>query len=188
MASPADHARLAAALDGVGPQELAVVLKASRTVTLVPRQRLFDALGGPPTIVFVIAGFLRELYATEDGRDVTRMFVQPGEFAANAFDAPEANVDFAALTDARVFAVGWSEVVRGAAMSPAIRANVDREVTAAHRRLLEREHRYATLSAREHYLYLRRTQSWIEDHARLYEIASYLRITPEHLSRIRRAL
>ncbi len=183
MMSTCDLEFLAETLAAVPRADVDLMASRADVVVLAARELLPSDV---PVIVFVLAGIVRELYDGKAG--VTRVFAKPGDLAANAFDGADARVRIAAVTAARVAVLPWVWVEQLAHERSAVARLLQEQVALAHAELLEREFQYATKSAREHYLHLRSTKPWIEAHAPLYEVASYLRITPVHLSRLRRAL
>lgn len=174
-----------AALGGLSAEGAALLRAKCRAVALRAEEKLLGP-GRAPQASFVVSGIVRELYECEDGRDVTRCFAQEGAVIANAFDAPIASVNLAAVTDCELLAIDWADVEALCAQSDDVALAIRNAVAASQRIVLEREFRFATMSPAIHYAHLRRHEPWIVQAAKQYQIASYLRITPEHLSRLRR--
>ena len=191
MAIPtaADAAQILAALNArapLGEDAVALALPRLRVRHLAVGERL-NAAGAVPAGGLVAEGVLRESYVDRDGREHTRKLVTAGGLTGTVFDGMP-GLTCVAIKRARVWTIDEPELVGLCAESPEWHAFRERVLACLHAKTIEREFRFVSLSPLEHYEHLRRTTPLLEQQVPLYEIASFLRISPEHLSRIRRTL
>lgn len=139
----------------------------------------------------VLAGIMREYYPLADGREVNRNFAGPGDGVGSLSDLISGEAARSAVmaeTDARVAVFAW-RVLREAADKA---AGWNRFLAAITERLYlakaRREYELLALDAEARYLAFRQRFAAIEDAIALRQVASYVGITPEHLSRLRRRL
>jgi CRP-like cAMP-binding protein len=191
MSVPADDgAQILAALNAsapLGEEALALALSRLRDRRLAVGERL-SAPGSVPGIGGLVAeGVLRESYVDRDGREHTRKLVMPGGLTGTIFDGMP-GLTAVAIKRARVWTIEGPDLVALCAESPEWRAFRERVLACHYAKTIEREFRFVSLSPLEHYEHLRQTEPRLEQQVPLYEIASFLRISAEHLSRIRRTL
>jgi CRP-like cAMP-binding protein len=139
---------------------------------------------------FVLEGLVRELYSSADGAEHTRVFVAEGSVTGSLLDllsgAPSVTY-IQAIEATRGLAVIYAELEAIAAEEPEVELLLRRSAEALYVRKARREHEMLALSAKE------RHAKWLSEHAGLdarvsrRHLASYLGVTPEHLSRLARA-
>jgi CRP-like cAMP-binding protein len=139
----------------------------------------------------ILAGVLREYYPVEDGREVTRNFAGPGDGIGSLSDlisGEPSKSSVAAETHARVAVMPW-KVLRAAADHV---PSLDRLLAKLTERLYllksQREYELLALDAEARYLRFRARFAAIEEQIALKQVASYVGITPEHLSRLRKKI
>jgi CRP-like cAMP-binding protein len=169
----------------------AQILEVARPLRL-PRGALFLSAGDRATMTgTVVTGVMREYFPLVDGREVTRNFAGPGDGIGSLSDllSGEASKSaVAAETDARIVTVPWS-VLRGEAdRNPVVAAFLTRTTEQLYLRKARREYELLALDAEARYLAFRARFAKLEDQIQLKQVASYVGITPEHLSRLRRRL
>lgn len=139
----------------------------------------------------VMRGVMREYYPLEDGREVTRNFAGPGDGVGSLSDlisGEPARSSVVAETDARVVVFPWRVVREAADRMPGwarFLAVVTERLYLAKAR---REYELLALDAEARYRAFRARFAAIEEAIALRQVASYVGITPEHLSRLRRRL
>ncbi|HEX4450177.1 MAG TPA: Crp/Fnr family transcriptional regulator [Kofleriaceae bacterium] len=154
------------------------------------RGALFLAAGDRATLAgVVLAGVLREYYPLADGREVTRNFAGPGDGVGSLSDllhAEPARTSIVADTEARVIALPWASLRAAADRS----RTVERFLAATTERLYlakaTREYELLALDADARYSRFRERFARLESTIALRHVASYVGVTPEHLSRLRR--
>lgn len=146
--------------------------------------------GDRATLVhFVTAGLVRELYVTADGAEHTRAFVAEGQATGSLLDLLGGGPSVTwieALEPTETVACAWADLDRLCVDHPELHHPLRRVAEALYVRKARREYEMLALPAAE------RHARWLAEHpaldARLQRrhVASYLGITPEHLSRLRR--
>jgi CRP-like cAMP-binding protein len=137
----------------------------------------------------LLAGIVREHYPLADGREVTRGFAGPGDGVGSLSDlisGEPSRSSIVAETDARVAIVPWITLRELAATVPAWTHFLARVTVQLYLRKAEREYELLALDAAARYQRFRERYAALEDRIPLRAVASYVGITPEHLSRLRR--
>jgi CRP-like cAMP-binding protein len=175
--TPVDHETLQALLTVMKPR------------SFEPESWLLRAGDRAETAYFVVAGLAREFYSDETGTEHTRRFVHEGEFTGSLLDLLSGQLAVTyvqALEPTHTLAVSYRQYEDLCSRSPALQLLARRMVENLYVRKAQREHAMLALSARQ------RLEQWRESHQALdsrvsrRHLASYLGITPEHLSRLRR--
>lgn len=137
---------------------------------------------------FVLSGALREYYLLPDGAERTRSFNLPGDLAGSLSDLLGQTPSLtwvAAETDSVLLAIDWSVYQQLVNTRPAWARFSGKLAESLYLRKVEREYELLGLNALERY---RRTLlRWpsLESRFSQRDIASYIGITPVHLSRLR---
>jgi CRP-like cAMP-binding protein len=154
------------------------------------RERLLRPGAIATDIFFVRTGLLRELYTTDKGVEVTRVFCAEGEISGSLADllsgAP-AMCGIEALEDSDLWTMPYFEVEALARDHVEWLAFVRRNAERLFVRKVRREHQLLTLPAAERYRIFVAELGHLRERIPQHLIASYLGITPVHLSRIRAA-
>jgi CRP-like cAMP-binding protein len=187
-ATPADLARLAAAFGGDDLAAIAPHVRARR----LARGAYFLEAGEPAIWCGTVGdGVLREYYPLADGREVTRGFAGPGDYVGSLSDLLLGQPSRSAVVaerDARVVEFPWRLLREAARTRPAWAAHVARIVERTYLRKAEREYELLALDAVARYARFRDRYAALEPLIPLRHVASYIGVTPEHLSRLRRSL
>ena len=147
--------------------------------------------GGEParSVFLIVEGLARELYVGADGAEHTRSFVAEGRATGSLVDLLSGGPSVTwiqALEPTRALAWPWAEQERLAERFPDLQRLMRRVAEDLYVRKALREHEMLALTAAERY------RRWLAEHpdldARLQRrhVASYLGVSPEHLSRLRR--
>jgi len=138
---------------------------------------------------FVHRGLVREKYIGERGEEHTRFFIAEGGLTGSLLDllsgAP-AVTWIEALEPTETLAIPYRDFDALTERFPELQRLARRLAEQAYVRKVRREHEMLALPA------ARRHARWLEEYAAIdprlgrHHVASYLGITPEHLSRLRR--
>jgi CRP-like cAMP-binding protein len=139
----------------------------------------------------ILVGVMREYYPLADGREVTRNFAGPGDGVGSLSDllsGEPARSAVVAESPARIITMPWSVLRDAAASTPAWTRFLGRVTERLYLAKAMREYELLALDAEARYLRFRTRFAALEAEIPLRQVASYLGITPEHLSRLRRRL
>jgi CRP-like cAMP-binding protein len=139
------------------------------------------------SIFFVRSGLLREYYLDEAGRESTRRFCEEGEFSGSLADllaGGASMVCIEALTVCELWEVDWPAFDALTDAHPCLMKLMRRFAEALYVRKMTREFEMLTLPALERYRRFARDFARLDARLPRHMVASYLGITPIHLSRI----
>ena len=147
--------------------------------------------GGQPALWchFVTSGLTRELYIGEDGAEHTRAFTTAGHFTGSLLDllSGEPSVTWVqALEPSTTLAFRWADFQALCEQHAELQRLARRVAETLYVRKARREHELLALSAASRYRQWRREHPALDGRVSQRIVASYLGITPEHLSRLRR--
>jgi CRP/FNR family transcriptional regulator, anaerobic regulatory protein len=190
--SPARRALAAMALRlaPLGADALVALDALAQPRTFAPGAPLLRAGEQATWSFFIHRGLVRELYVGEHGEEHTRAFIGAGDVTGSLLDllsAGPAVTFIEALEPTAALALRYRDFDALCARFPELNHLARRLAEAAYVRKARREYEMLALPA------ARRHARWLEEHAALdaclsrRHVASYLGITPEHLSRLRRA-
>lgn len=139
----------------------------------------------------ILDGVMREYYPLADGREVTRNFAGPGDGVGSLSDLITGEPSRSAVvaeTAARIVSVPWRVARDAAARSPAWARFLATTTERLYLAKATREYELLALDAEARYQRFRTRFALLEPQISLRHVASYVGITPEHLSRLRRRL
>ena len=139
----------------------------------------------------VLLGLVREYYPLADGREVTRGFSAPGDYVGSLSDLlgdQPAKSTVVAEVDTRIAVVPWQRVRELGERRPAWSALLARVSERLYLAKAAREYELLALDAEARYERFCAHYAAVEPLIPLRHVASYVGITPEHLSRLRRRL
>lgn len=142
-------------------------------------------------VYFVAQGLVRELYIDEAGREQTRRFLTRLQVTGSLLDLlskTPAVTWIQALEPTETLAWPYQEMVALADEHPELERIIRRFTEALYLEKARREHQLLALGAAARYSMWRAQDGALEPRIRQRDLASYLGITPEHLSRLRRRL
>ncbi len=192
--TPSDRETLFAAIRSLGPVSDAALEGLAGRVTARSFEAgawLLKAGERAERCFFLVRGLVRELYIGEEGEEHTRAFMAEGQITGSLLDlvsGEPAVTWIQALEATSTLSWGWDDFNALCERFPGLHAVARRTAELLAVRKTRREHEMLALSASE------RHSRWLREHpaldARLNRrhLASYLGMTPEHLSRLRRAL
>jgi CRP-like cAMP-binding protein len=154
------------------------------------RQYLFREAGPAPLILFILSGLVR-LYHNEDGRELVRGFDYEDRFIADyesVLTGCPASFSVQALEPVHALAFPAPLLETLYARHPCWDRVGRRMIELQWLRQVDKERRFRLHSPEAHYRALIARQSPLIDRVPLNQLASFLRITPETLSRIRARL
>jgi CRP-like cAMP-binding protein len=146
--------------------------------------------GGEPAIWtgVLASGLLREHFVTPRGVERTKSFVQPLQFTGSLADllsGKPSRAFIVAEQASRVLLVRYSELRRIQSESPLWAAMARRSIEHLLMDKAEREYQFMCLDAAARYAEFLSRYGELEGSVAAAHIASYLSITPVHLSRLR---
>jgi CRP-like cAMP-binding protein len=139
----------------------------------------------------ILSGLIREYFLLADGREVTRGFAGPGDNVGSLSDlllAAPARSSVVAEADTRAIVLPWQRLRAIADVRPAWAHAIARITERLYLAKAGREYELLALDAEARYLRFRAQYATLEPEIALRHVASYVGITPEHLSRLRRRL
>lgn len=152
-----------------------------------PGEHLLRAGERAEKIFFVNSGLLREYYVDESGRESTRRFCAENEFSGSLTDlisGGQAMTSIESLDAGEVLIMTWQEIDALADKRPAVMKLLRRFAEILYMRKTVREFEMLTLPAAERYRRFAQEYPALDQRLPRNMVASYLGITPVHLSRI----
>ena len=141
-------------------------------------------------VAVVSEGVVREYYTLADGRERTRGFAQEGEIVGSLADllsqTPALSSSVAA-TAVQLVVVPWARLSEVREDHPSWRRFSFRVLEHLYLLKARREYELLALDAGERYEAFQRAFPDLENRVKQTDVASYLGISPEHLSRLRRS-
>lgn len=192
--TPSDRRAFVRSLRAVSPladAELALV-EAHATVRLLVRGETFLRAGDRAVDCgVVVLGVMREYFPLPDGHEVTRSFAGPGDGVGSLSDllsGEPARSAATAVTDTRLVLVPWAVLRDAAARVPAWTQFLARTTERLYLAKAAREYELLALDGEARYRGFRARFAALESTIPLRHVASYVGVTPEHLSRLRRRI
>ena len=182
---------LRAALQRLQPLDDAAwtdLLALGRLRTVAAGEHLLHAGTVARSVFFVREGLLREYYVDAKGHEYTRRFSGSGDITGSLADllsSAPADVTIEAWDAARLIEMPWAAVDALSDRHPSLLRLLRRMAEHLYRRKMRREFEMLTLSAGERLARLQRDEPGLDGVVPDYLLASYLGITPVHLSRLR---
>jgi len=189
----ADRARVARSLRSFAPipdASLERALDDFRERKLEVGEHLLRAGDVAGDIAFIVSGLMREYYTMSDGAERIRSFSTEGQFTGSLYDLlsqKPALVGCEALEPTRLLVTSWAGFEARCEREPIWHLVGRRVAENLYARKAIREYEMLALTAAERWDAFRRDHGALENRISQRHLASYLGITPEHLSRIRAA-
>lgn len=163
------------------------ITRLTTTRTITAGERLLSAGSPAVNIFFVAKGLLREYCSTAKGGECTRSFCQPGEFTGSLSDllsGQPAKSSIAAIEAGELCQIPWAAFDQLTTTHPDLMLLTRRFIENLYLLKSAREIEMLTLTAAERYTRFRANSSLLESKLPRHLLASYLGITPVHLSRL----
>jgi len=144
-----------------------------------------------PYVYFVRQGIVKMVYTTLDGKEWVKEFAEEGKFFASLLAlAPDGRTSFSAyaVCDTVVKQIPYQVILALSEVHPAWQKALRRGFEIYGFRKESREMELLTLSAEERYKHFVTTRTSIAGRLADRDIASYIRVTPVALSRIKRRI
>ena len=191
--TPNDRAMFATAVERFGPvpaEALANGLARVRVRELDRGEHLLRAgLEVATTVAFVVHGLLREYFVLPDGSERTKAFVVEGQASGSLADLLSehpSRANIVAEEGSRLLTIPYAELQELGGEEPAWAEFGRRTKSALLQQKADREYELLALDAHGRYEGFRARFPGLEARVKAIHIASYLGITPVHLSRLRR--
>ena len=191
---PAERSALYSAIERIQP----LTVDAKAAIDPLLRRRTAEAAtlllraGRPSThVLFLYQGLMREYYSDSEGTETTRRFCAEGDFSGSLADmltGGPAAVSIEAMDRCIIVEAEWNRFDALSECHPSIMKLQRRFAEILYIRKMRREFEMLTLSAVERLREFVRENPKLDARLPKHVVASYLGITPVHLSRIRAAL
>lgn len=140
---------------------------------------------------YILYGLFRTFFSTEEGSEFTIEFCKENEIVADyrvITNNPISSYSSVAIEDSLIFYFNWEMFQKLCVKYPNWEEFRSKQINLYYTEKLNREKELISLKAEDRYIKLLKTSPWITDRVPQYQIASYLGITPEALSRIKKGL
>ena len=175
-------------LSPLNVEELNAAQTSLRVLELVAGQAFLRVGERADRVAVVRSGIVRESFERASGQDRTRGFGVVGDFAGSLSDllrGEPARTGVIAVTDTRLVVLPWERALSLATEFSGWRDLLHRATERLYLLKADREYELLALDARERYARFRARYPLLEAHVTQRHVASYVGITPEHLSRLR---
>ncbi len=138
---------------------------------------------------FIVRGLVREFYVASDGAENTRSFIAEGKFTGSLVDlisGQPAITWIEALEPTDTLSFSYRDFERICQSHPSLLQFSKRVLERLLVTKVRREHELLSLPAALRYANWMNENSQLDQRVRRKDLASYLGIAPEHLSRLRR--
>jgi len=141
------------------------------------------------SVYLVVSGLLKAYYATLDGKELIKSFIQPGEFIGSLISCrtgEPSTFNLTCLEDCSLRRVSFDELQSAAINQPDIASFINNGLIELAIKKERREYEFLCLSAPERYALLQQRSPQLVERITQNDIARYLGITPVALSRIKK--
>ncbi|MCU0824760.1 MAG: Crp/Fnr family transcriptional regulator [Leptospira sp.] len=142
-------------------------------------------------LAIVLSGVLKESYQTAKGDEYVKSYIFPGEFTGSYFDLLNqgpSTCSIRTLQEVTLYVAPFSEFLELSQRDTIWKDFRLRLVELLFCKKAKREFELLTMDAKDRYLALRQEKPELETLLTQIQLASYLRITPVSLSRIKKSL
>lgn len=170
-------------------QEL--VVRDGREIALSAGEHLFAQGDLDSNVYFVKSGLLKAYYIRSDGKEHIKSFLPEGSIIGSMvalLDADPCSFSLVALEDGSVIGLPFAQLKEAAAQDVSL-ANVLIDFLSEYgKRKERREYELLSLSPEERYSVLLETMTNVAERVSQADLAAYIGVTPQALSRIKRRI
>lgn len=158
---------------------------------LVEKEHLIEAGEIAKDVYFFVDGIFRVYYIDQNGNEVNQQFYQAGEVIAPVFSLTNKEVSpfyLQALTPSRVLVAEYQQLIETGKNSIAWLTAENAILKSVFLKTARREAQMLLGGAEQRYRWFLKENPELAEQLPLYQIASYLNVTPVSLSRLRKKL
>lgn len=176
--------------ENVSPLIIQGAVDMAKNISFKKGEIIMNSYNVVNNVYYIISGLVRSYYFDHDGNDITGFFCCENQFimSESLFSKSSSIYNYEALEDCHMLCINAGQL-KQLVLSDTVLCRVYISfLEAGISYKMSRESSLLTQSASERYLSFKRAYPDLENRVNQYHIASYLGITPESLSRIRRSL
>lgn len=171
----------------VDEKSLNALTSLASVATFSKQETILDIGEKQNYVYLILSGMARSYYIDEKGNDITKLFMRENEFLiGEAMFMDESLEVFEAVEDIKCLRFDAKEFKKIMLSNPVLERVYIARLEATIRYKMRREYAFQCLNATERYLEFQKAYPGIEERLPQHLIASYLGITKESLSRIRK--
>jgi CRP-like cAMP-binding protein len=173
----------------IGDGALAALERITSSRSFNARDWLLEAGARAERSFLITSGLVREFYIGESGAEHTRVFVKEGQLTGSLYDllSDQPSITWIqAIEDTRTLTFTYRDFIALRGQHPELHVLGRVVAEALYVRKIRREHEMLALTAAERYARWIAAEPDLDRRVERRHVASYLGITPEHLSRLRR--
>ena len=172
---------------GIDEKSLDALTALGSAVTFSKQETILDIGKKQNYVYLILSGMARSYYIDEKGNDITKLFMRENEFLIGEAMFMEESLEvFEAVEDIVCLRFDAKEFKKIMLSNPVLERVYMARLEATIRYKMRREYAFQCLNATERYLEFQKAYPGIEERLPQHLIASYLGITKESLSRIRK--
>ena len=166
------------------------LLEISSEVEFLKNNMILNMWDNQTEVYIIFSGIARSYYLDKDGNDITKFFMKENDFCVgeSLFSTEKSIQGFEALEDIKALKFKAKDLkellLKDESLSHLYIEFLENNLLYK----MQREYAFQIMSATERYIEIKRNYRDIEKRISQRYIASYLGITPESLSRIRRTI
>ena len=165
------------------------ILKISSEIKFSKNDMILSMWEDQEEIYLILSGIVRSYYLDKEGHDITKYFMKENDFCiGEGFFSSKSMQGFEALEDIKTLKFNTSELKKIILDDFYLTQTYIEYLEQSLVYKMQRECEFQIMSATERYINFRKKYRNLEKRVNQSYIASYLGITPESLSRIRRTI
>lgn len=173
----------------VSEESIEKILKISTEIEFNKNEMILSMWEDQDEIYLILNGIVRSYYLDEEGHDITKYFMKENDFCiGEGFFSNKSMQGFEALENIKALKFNTSELKKIILDDSCLTQTYIEYLEQTLVYKMQRECEFQIMSATERYINFRKKYRNIEKRVNQSYIASYLGITPESLSRIKRTI